>query len=58
MDISEEMIIEARRRSDNEFVVGIAENQEFDDSIFDGVLYVATLEFITNLKKQFKKHGG
>lgn len=51
LDISEEMIIEARKRSDKKFVLGNAENLEFDDSSFDGVLYVATLEFITDYGK-------
>src|SRR3990167_9773866 len=51
LDISEEMIIEARKRSDKKFVAGNSENMEFNDSSFDGVLYVATLEFVTDYKK-------
>jgi ubiquinone/menaquinone biosynthesis C-methylase UbiE len=55
LDISEEMITEARRRSDKKFVAGDAEDLEFDDATFDGVLYVASLEFITDYKKAVRE---
>lgn len=50
LDISEEMIEEARKRSDKQFVRGNAESLEFDDASFDAVFYVATLEFVTDYK--------
>lgn len=55
LDISEEMITEARRRSGNEFVVGDAQNLEFGDGRFDGVFFVATLEFIPDYKKAVRE---
>ncbi len=55
LDISEEMITEAGKRSDKKFVVGDAENLEFDDASFDGVLYVAALEFIADYKKAVRE---
>ena len=55
LDISEEMITEAGKRSDKKFVVGDAENMGFDDASFDGVLYVAALEFIADYKKAVRE---
>lgn len=55
LDISEEMLKEARKRSDKEFVLGNAENLDFDDSSFDGVLYIATLEFVDNYKRAIRE---
>jgi ubiquinone/menaquinone biosynthesis C-methylase UbiE len=55
LDISEEMLTEARKRSDKKFVVGDAGNLRFDDATFDGVLYVAALEFITDYKKAVRE---
>ena len=55
LDISEEMITEAGKRSDKKFVVGDAESLEFDDASFDGVLYVAALEFIADYKKAVRE---
>jgi len=55
LDISEEMLTEARKRSDKYFVLGNAENLEFDDSSFDSVFYVATLEFIKNYKRAIRE---
>jgi len=55
LDISEEMIEEASKRSDKRFIVGNAENLELDDSSFDAVFYVATLEFVTDYKKAVRE---
>jgi len=55
LDISEEMLTEAKKRSEKYFVLGDAENLKFDDSSFDAVFYVATLEFITNYKKAIQE---
>ena len=55
LDISEEMLTEARKRSDKYFVLGNAESLEFNDSSFDAVFYVATLEFITNYKRAIQE---
>jgi ubiquinone/menaquinone biosynthesis C-methylase UbiE len=55
LDISEEMIKVARRRSRKNFVVGDAGNLDFDDATFDGVFYVATLEFIADYKKAVRE---
>lgn len=51
LDASEEMLKEARKRSNKTFVLGNAENLDFDDSAFDAVLYVTTLEFVDDYKK-------
>jgi ubiquinone/menaquinone biosynthesis C-methylase UbiE len=55
LDISEEMIKVARRRSRKNFVVCDAGNLDFDDATFDGVFYVATLEFIADYKKAVRE---
>ena len=55
LDISEEMIAEARKRRGKKFVVGDAENLDFGDAYFDGVFYVAALEFITDYKKAVRE---
>jgi len=55
LDISEEMLTEAKRRSDKYFVLGNAENINFEDSSFDGVFYITTLEFITNYKRTIQE---
>lgn len=51
LDNSEEMLEEARKRSSKIFVAGNAENLDFQDSSFDAVFYVATLEFIDDYQK-------
>jgi len=51
LDNSEEMLIEARKRSDKKFILGNAEKLRFKDSSFDAVFYVTTLEFIDDYKK-------
>ena len=55
LDNSEEMLDEARKRSDKTFVLGNAENLDFDDSSFNAVFYVATLEFLSNYQKAIQE---
>ncbi len=55
LDSSAEMLEEARRRSDKTFVLGNAENLEFDDSSFDAVFYVATLDFVSNYQRAIQE---
>ncbi len=51
VDFSEEMLREARKRSDKTFVQGDAKTLGFDDSTFDAVFTVATLEFLEDYRK-------
>ena len=51
LDSSEEMLGEARKRSDKKFVLGNAENLDFSEESFDGVFAVTTLEFLERYKK-------
>ena len=46
LDISEEMLQEARKRSNKTFVIGNAESLDFNNNQFDAVFYIATLEFL------------
>lgn len=55
LDISEEMISEARRRCGSVFVLGNAEELVFEDSSFDAVFFVATLEFVADYKKAVRE---
>lgn len=55
LDNSEEMLEEARKRSEKTFVFGDAENLEFDDGLFDAVFYVATLEFLADYQKAIQE---
>lgn len=55
LDNSEEMLEEARKRSNKTFVFGNAENLSFDGSAFDAVFYVATLEFIDDYQKAIQE---
>ena len=55
LDASEEMLQEARKRSDKAFVLGNAENLDFGDSSFDAVFYVATLEFVTDYQRAIQE---
>jgi ubiquinone/menaquinone biosynthesis C-methylase UbiE len=55
LDISEEMLEEARKRSDKAFVQGNAEKLKFEDSTFDAVFTVATLEFLDDYQKAVKE---
>jgi len=55
LDISDEMLEEARKRSDKTFVQGNAEKLEFKDSTFDAVFTVTTLEFLEDYRKAVKE---
>jgi malonyl-CoA O-methyltransferase len=54
LDISEDMLNEARTRSDKTFIQGNAERLPFDDDIFDAVFTVATLEFLDDYQQAIK----
>ncbi len=51
LDNSEEMLNEARKRSKKTFVLGNAESLCFNNSSFDAVFYVTTLEFVDDYQK-------
>ena len=55
LDISEETLEEARKRSDKTFVQGNAEKLKFEDSTFDAVFTVTTLEFLDDYQKAVKE---
>jgi ubiquinone/menaquinone biosynthesis C-methylase UbiE len=55
LDSSEEMLEEARKRSDKTFVIGDAEHLKFKDSTFDAVFIVTTLKFLDDYKKAVKE---
>ena len=55
LDISEEMLKEARKRSDKTFVQGNVEELQFNDSKFDAVFSVTTLEFLDEYRKAIKE---
>lgn len=55
LDSLKEMLEEARKRSNKNFVLGDAENLPFRDSSFDAVFYVATIEFINNYMKAIRE---
>ena len=55
LDNSEEMLEEARKRSDKTFVLGNAESLDFGDSSFDAVFYVTTLEFLTDYQRAIQE---
>lgn len=51
LDGSEEMLEEARKRSNKKFVLGDAEDLDFPEKSFDAVFMITTLEFVENYKK-------
>jgi len=51
IDISKEMLQEARKRSDKEFIHGDAENLPFKENSFDGIIHLTTLEFLPSYEK-------
>jgi len=51
LDVSEEMLEEARKKSNKTFIQGNVEELLFQDSIFDAVFTVTTLEFLDDYKK-------
>lgn len=55
LDSSEEMLEEARKRSDKTFVLGNAEHLKFEDSAFDAVFTVTTLEFLDDYQIAVKE---
>jgi SAM-dependent methyltransferase len=55
LDSSEEMLEEARKRSDKIFVLGNAEHMNFKDSIFDAVFTVTSLEFLDDYQKAVRE---
>ncbi|HJN57165.1 SAM-dependent methyltransferase [archaeon] len=55
LDSSAEMLKEARKRSNKTFVRGDGENLDFNDSSFDAVFYVATLEFLADYQKAIQE---
>ena len=54
LDESKEMLEEARKRSNKNFILGNAGNLPFKDASFDAVFYVATLEFLDNYQRAIK----
>lgn len=55
LDSSIEMLKEARKRSDKNFVLGDAEDLCFGNSSFDAVLYVTTLEFVSDYQRAIRE---
>jgi len=55
LDISEEMLEEAKKRSNKTFVLGSAEHLTFKDSAFDAVFTVTTLEFLDDYPRAVKE---
>ncbi len=55
LDISKEMLEEARKRSDKTFVQGDAEELRFNGSKFDAVFTVTTIEFLDDYRKAIKE---
>ena len=55
LDNSEEMLKEARKRSNKTFVLGNAESLDFSDLSFDAVFYATTLEFLSNYRKAIQE---
>ncbi len=55
LDISEDMLTEARARSEKAFIQGNAEDLPFDDVTFDAAFTVATLEFLDDYPQAIKE---
>lgn len=55
LDSSEEMLEEAKKRSDITFVLGNAEHLMFKDSVFDAVFTVTTIEFLDDYRLAVKE---
>ena len=55
LDVSEDMLVEARKRSDKTFIQGDATALEFHDSTFDAVFTVTTLEFLEDYQKAVRE---
>ena len=57
LDSSKEMLEEARKRSDKIFVLGNVEHLEIEDSAFDAVFTVTTLEFLDDYQTLLNGSG-
>jgi ubiquinone/menaquinone biosynthesis C-methylase UbiE len=55
LDISEDMLEEARNRSEKTFIQGDATDLKFHDSTFDAVFTVTTLEFLEDYQKAVRE---
>lgn len=55
LDSSAEMLEEARKSSDKEFVLGDAEKLEFGDGSFDAVFFVTALEFLSDYRQAIRE---
>lgn len=55
LDLSEEMLEEARKRSDKTFILGNVEHLKFKDYTFDAVFTVTSLEFLDDYQKAVKE---
>ena len=55
IESSEEMLQEARKRSDKDFIQGNAEDLPFEENSFDGTLYLTSLEFLSDYKKALEE---
>ncbi|MCW4037656.1 MAG: class I SAM-dependent methyltransferase [Candidatus Bathyarchaeota archaeon] len=55
LDVSEDMLEEARKRSDKTFIQGDATDLTFHDAIFDAVFTVTTLEFLEDYQKAIQE---
>jgi ubiquinone/menaquinone biosynthesis C-methylase UbiE len=55
VDISEDMLEEARKRSNKTFIQGDATDLEFHDAAFDAVFTVTTLEFLEDYQKAVRE---
>lgn len=55
LDSSEEMLNEAGKRSNKTFVLGDAGKLGFEDSSFDAVIFVTTLEFLPDYKRAIRE---
>lgn len=55
LDSSKDMLNEAKKRSEAEYVLGDAENLCFETLSFDAVMYITTLEFIPDYRKSIQE---
>jgi ubiquinone/menaquinone biosynthesis C-methylase UbiE len=55
LDSSKYMLYEAKRRGRGEYILGNAEELGFKGFSFDAILYVTTLEFLSNYKRAIRE---
>ncbi len=55
IDSSDEMLQEARKGSDKEFIRGDAGNLPFEENSFDGIFYLTSIEFLPDYKKALEE---